>query len=89
MTDKEGAYCTICGGMVPTGMQDVKQIKVDGKVIGINKLEFILEEVKKLNLSSDAEITEEIMKRACALNYIPSKRKSVYAEALLDEYKKL
>ncbi len=89
MTDKDGNYCTICGGMIPAGSNDIKQITVDGKVIGINKLDFILEEVKKLNLSSDAEITEEIMKRACALNYIPSTRKSVYAEALLDEYKKL
>ncbi len=47
MTDKEGNYCTICGGMVPPGYNDVKQIEVDGKVIGINKLDFILEDVKK------------------------------------------
>lgn len=89
MTDNEGAYCTICGGMVPAGMQDIKQITVDGNFIGINKLDFILEEVKKLNLSSNAEIIEEIMKRVCALNYIPTKRKEVYAEVLLNEYNKL
>ncbi len=89
MTDKDGDYCTICGGMVPSGSGDIKQIDVDGKVIGINKLDFILEDVKKLHLSSDAEISEELMKRASALNYIPSKRKDVYAEALLRQYKKL
>jgi hypothetical protein len=89
MTNNEGAYCTICGGMVPAGMQDITQVTVDGKVIGINKLDFILEEVKKLNLSSNAEIIEEIMKRVCALNYIPTKRKEVYAQTLLNEYNTL
>jgi hypothetical protein len=74
MTNNEGAYCTICGGMVPAGMQDITQVTVDGKVIGINKLDFILEEVKKLNLSS---------------NYIPTKRKEVYAQTLLNEYNTL
>ncbi len=66
MTDKEGNYCTICGGMVSAGYNDVKQIEVDGKIIGINELDFILEDVKKLHLSSDAEVSEEIMKRAYA-----------------------
>ncbi len=46
MTDKEGNYCTICGGVVSAGYNDVKRIEVDGKVIGINKLDFILEDVK-------------------------------------------
>ncbi len=46
MTDKEGNYCTICGGIVSAGYNDVKQIEVDGKVIGINELDFILEHVK-------------------------------------------
>ncbi|MDD3407141.1 MAG: NAC family transcription factor [Methanomicrobium sp.] len=87
MSDKDGDYCTVCGGMVPSG-NDIKQISVDGKVIGINRLDFILSEVRKQNLSSDSQIKEEIMKRASVLNYIPSKKRDSYAKALMDEYKK-
>ncbi|MBN2734454.1 MAG: NAC family transcription factor [Methanomicrobiaceae archaeon] len=88
MADKDGDYCTICGGVVPSG-NDIKRIDVDGKAVGINQLDFILGEVKKLNLSSAVEIKEEIIKRTSALNYIPSKKKDVYAESLFKEYLKL
>lgn len=87
MSEKDGDYCTVCGGIVPSG-NDVRQIDVDGKVTGINKLDFIFSEVKKLNLTSENEIKEEIMKRATVLNYIPTKKKDSYAKALIEEYKK-
>ncbi|MDD4127522.1 MAG: NAC family transcription factor [Methanomicrobium sp.] len=85
MPDKDGDYCTICGGIVPAG-NDIRQIIVDGKEVGINKLDFIFDEVKKLNLSSLHDIREEIIKRVCALNYVPTKKKDAYAEALMKEY---
>ena len=85
MPDKDGDYCTICGGIVPAG-NDIRQIIVDGKEVGINKLDFVFDEVKKLNLSSLHDIREEIMKRVCALNYVPTKKKDAYAEALMKEY---
>ena len=88
MTEKEGDYCTICGGIVPEG-NDIKKIIVEGKEVGINKLDFILDDVKKLNLSSVPAIKEELIKRACVLNYIPSKKKDAYSESLLKEYQKL
>lgn len=87
MAENEGDYCTICGGIVPEG-NDIKKIIVDGKEVGINKLDNILDDVKKLNLTSVSEIKDNLIKRACALNYIPSKKKDFYAEALLLEYKK-
>ena len=87
MAEKEGDYCTICGGIVPEG-NDVKKLTVDGKEVGIKRLDFILDDVKKLNPESDYNIKEELIKRICALNYISSKKREVYAEALLKEYKK-
>lgn len=56
--DKDGVYCKVCGGIVP-GTIDIKQILVDGKTTGINHLEFIIEEVKKLGSLSDAETKRE------------------------------
>jgi hypothetical protein len=85
--DQDGYYCTICGGIPPDKI-NIRQILVDGKATGIDKLDWILAEVRKLNLSDDAVITEELLKRTMALNYVPTKKTKEYGEALLLEYKK-
>lgn len=85
--DKDGVYCKVCGGIVP-GTIDIKQILVDGKTTGINHLEFIIEEVKKLGSLSDAETKTELLKRARELNFIPTKKEGAYAEGLLDAFKR-
>ena len=85
--DQDGYYCTICGGIPPDKIT-IRQILVDGKTTGIDKLDWILEEVRKLNLSDDTAITEELLKRTMKLNYVPTKKKKEYGEALLLEYKK-
>ncbi|WP_373838653.1 NAC family transcription factor [Methanospirillum sp.] len=85
--DKDGVYCKVCGGIVP-GTIDIKQILVDGKTTGINHLEFIIEEVKKLGSLSDAETKRELLKRAKELNFIPTKKEEAYAEGLLDAFKR-
>ncbi|MDK2863636.1 MAG: hypothetical protein PWQ46_1346, partial [Methanomicrobiaceae archaeon] len=53
--EKEGDYCTICGGIRPDAIK-IKTIPVDGKDTGINQLEFIIDGVRKLNLKDDAAI---------------------------------
>ena len=85
--DQDGYYCTICGGIPPDKI-NIKRILVDGKATGIDKLDWILAEVRKLNLSDDAVITEELLKRTMGLNYVPTKKTKEYGEALLLEYKK-
>jgi hypothetical protein len=85
--DQDGYYCTICGGIPPDKI-NIKRILVDGKETGIDKLDWILAEVRKLNLSDDAVIREELLKRTMALNYVPTKKTKEYGEALLLEYKK-
>jgi hypothetical protein len=84
--DQDGYYCTICGGIPPDRIT-IKQILVDGKGTGIDKLDWIIAEVRKLNLSDDTVITEELLKRTKALNYVPTKKSKEYGEALLREYK--
>jgi hypothetical protein len=84
--DKDGYYCTICGGIPPDKIT-TKKIQIDGKETGIDQLDWIIDEVKKLNLSDDTVITEELLKRTNALNYVPTKKTKEYGEALLREYK--
>ncbi|HWQ65767.1 MAG TPA: NAC family transcription factor [Methanospirillum sp.] len=84
--EKDGVYCKVCGGIVP---QDTKigSIEVDGKPTGINQLDFVLDEVRALNLHSDHDLREELVKRVKILNYIPTKKIDAYADALLRVYK--
>jgi hypothetical protein len=86
--DKDGYYCSICGGIPPDKIK-TKMILVDGKETGIDQLDWILAEVKKLKLTDEAAITDELLKRTQALNYVPTKKKEAYGAALLVEYRKL
>jgi hypothetical protein len=85
--DKDGYYCSICGGIPPDKIT-TKRVLIDGKETGIDHLDWIFDEVKKLNLSDDAVLTDEIMKRVKKFNYMPTKKAGEYAVALLAEYKK-
>lgn len=84
--ENDGYYCTICGGIPPDKI-NIKQILVDGKATGIDKLDWIIDEVRKLNLSDDTAITDELLKRTKVLNYVPTRMTEKYGEALLKEYK--
>jgi hypothetical protein len=62
---------------------------VDGKATGINQLDFIVAGVRDLHLADDAAIRAELLRRAGEFNYIPTKKKEAYADALLQEYKEV
>jgi hypothetical protein len=85
--DKDGYYCSICGGIPPDKIK-TKKILIDGKETGIDQLDWIIEEVRKLHLTDDAAITEELLKRTMALNYVPTKKQEAYRAALLEDYRK-
>jgi hypothetical protein len=85
--EKEGDYCTICGGIRPDAIK-VRTIPVDGKDTGINQLDFIMDGVRKLNLKDDASIRAELLRWAGEFNYIPTKKREAYGDALLAEYRK-
>jgi len=85
--DKDGYYCSICGGIPPDKIT-TKRVLIDGKETGIDHLDWIFAEVKKLDLQTDAAIAEELLKRVKEFNYVPTKKSGVYALALVAEFKK-
>jgi hypothetical protein len=84
--EKDGYYCSICGGIPPDKIK-TKRVLIDGKETGIDHLDFIFETMKKLQLSDDAAIASEIVKRVKVFNYVPTKKEALYAEGLLREYR--
>ncbi len=84
--DKEGKYCSVCGGIPPEEIR-IRRILVDGKETGIDKLDFILDDVAALGLDQDTEIIAELLKRVQVFNYVPTKKADVYGQALLKEYR--
>jgi len=85
--ENDGSYCSICGGIPPDKIT-TKRIVIDGKETGIDRLDWIFTEVAKLNLVSDSEITEALLKRVKEFNYVPTKKTGEYAVGLLAAYKK-
>ena len=84
--EKDGYYCSICGGVPPDKIK-TKRILIVGKETGIDHLDFIFESVKKLHLNNSADLAEAILKGVKEFNYVPTKKESVYAEALLEAYR--
>jgi len=84
--EKDGYYCSICGGIPPEKVT-TKRILINGKETGIDHLDFIFENVNKLQLTDGPAISHEIMKRVKEFNYVPTKKEAVYTEALLKEYR--
>ena len=84
--ESDGYYCTICGG-VPPDRITTKQVVIDGKATGIDHLDWIFSEVKKLGVSGDSRLAEEILVRVQQFNYVPTKKKNEYAAGLLAAYK--
>lgn len=86
--EKDGYYCTICGGIPPDQIK-IKKIPIDGKETGIDRLDWILLDVYGLNLRNDEAITDELVKRVRQFNYIPTKKMAEYRGALLRQFKLL
>lgn len=80
----EGNYCTICGGLPPSG---TKQIMVEGKATGIDRLDEIIKAVRALDLPGDAAIIEALLERTRVYNYVPTKKTGAYGEGLLEAYR--
>jgi hypothetical protein len=87
-SDKDGNYCSICGGIPPDQIK-IKKIAIEGKDTGIDRLDWILQEVLGLHLDRDEAIADELVRRVQQFNYIPTKKMPEYREALIREYKML
>ncbi len=68
---------------------DVVQVRVDGRAVGIVGLSEILVSLTATHAdASDEIVTEELLGRAGAANYIPNRAKAAYGKALLREFRK-
>ncbi|MDD4137792.1 MAG: arsenate reductase ArsC, partial [Methanoregula sp.] len=67
-------------------LQQVRQIRVDGKPVGIVRLDETINEVLALNLSQETEICAALMQRITRHNYIPDSAGDAYAKSLLAEF---
>jgi hypothetical protein len=85
--EKDGTYCSICGGIPPDRIK-TRRILIEGKETGIENLEAILGHVRHLRLTDDRAIAEELLRGVKQFNYVPTKKTAQYAEALLREYKR-
>jgi len=84
--EKDGYYCSICGGIPPERVR-TRLVTIDGREVGIEHLDLIFQEVHDLGLTDDAAISEEIMRRVREANYVPTKKVALYSAALLREYR--
>ncbi|MBP8980042.1 MAG: thioredoxin family protein [Syntrophobacterales bacterium] len=70
-------------------MADIKQIRVNGNLVGIVGLQKIMEEMAAdFAGGSDEEIAREILRRTGQCNYIPRRAEGSYGTALTREFRR-
>jgi len=67
-------------------LRRIRQLDVEGIVVGIAMLDPIITEVTAMNLSGEKEIGDELMKRVKIYNYIPARAEEQYRTALVREF---
>ncbi|HOF05887.1 MAG TPA: thioredoxin family protein [Syntrophales bacterium] len=70
-------------------MADIKQIRVNGNLVGIVGLQKIMEGMAAdFADRSDEEIGKEILRQTAQYNYIPRRAEKAYADALIKEFRR-
>ncbi|MBC7341162.1 MAG: hypothetical protein H5U02_01685 [Clostridia bacterium] len=76
-----GSCC--CGGPVP----NAEIVNIDGLETGIVGLNEAIAEVKRLKLTDQEQIKDELLARVRQRNYISPGREEAYREAIWQEYR--
>lgn len=69
-------------------LRQIKMVPINGVPTGITMLDEIIAEVKEMNLPSDQQIRENLLKRVKVYNYVPKAADEAYMRAILAVYKK-
>ena len=69
-------------------LRRIRQIPVNGIMTGLTMLDDSIAEVQELNLKTDTEIREALMKKIRIYNYVPKGVDEAYTRAVMEEYKK-
>ena len=64
----------------------VRQIEMDGRKVGIIRLDESISEVMTLDLTGDADIQSALLQRIAQDNYIPPSAMEAYARSLMAEF---
>ena len=67
-------------------LQQVRQIMIDEKPVGIVRLDDAITEVRALGLAHDSEIRAALMQCIAQYNYIPASADDIYAKSVLAEF---
>jgi hypothetical protein len=67
-------------------LQQVRQISIDGKPVGIVRLDETIREVRALGLSGEDEIRTALMQRIAEHNYIPAPAADAYARSVVAQF---
>jgi hypothetical protein len=67
----------------------VKKVIVGGSSVGIAQLDDILNEVYRMRLNDTSRVRKELLRLVKIYNYVPSSAEGEYADALIEEYRKL
>lgn len=67
-------------------LQQVRQIMIDEKPVGILRLDETITEVRALGLTQDSDIRAALMQRIAQYNYIPASADDMYAKSVLAEF---
>ncbi len=68
--------------------EEVSMVIIGGHKIGLIGLSEIFETLKKMNLSDESEIKNQLLEQVKVQNYVPDSKREEYARTLLREYKK-
>jgi hypothetical protein len=66
----------------------IRQVKINGIMTGITRLDECIAEVRAQNYGSETEIRAALLKKIRIYNYVPKGVEEEYARALMEEYKK-
>ena len=81
------AYDTI-SPCAADALRSVRQVKINGIMTGITRLDESIAAVKEQNYGNDAAIREALMMKIKICNYVPPGVEEAYAQAILEEYHK-
>ena len=66
----------------------VKKLNIGGTLIGISRLDSIIEEVSIMDLNDQNEIKHELIKRVKIYNYVASSAEKDYSDTVFEEYER-
>jgi len=69
-------------------LRRIKMIPINGIPTGITMLNEIIAEVKEMNLNSEQQIKETLLKRVKVYNYISKGAEEIYMKAIMAEFYK-